>query len=79
MLFAPTTVSNADSTEWFSWLSISQNAANKVYQGATQFYGPFHANVGSIAGGFPDLSVMRFVCTLAPLNCSGGLVSTVFY
>lgn len=64
---------------WFPWSAVNTNADFKLYQGSNQLAGPFAINRGSMAAWNPDLSILRFVSTLAPLNNSGGLVSTVFY
>lgn len=64
----------------FPWLSTSVSATNTPYAGgATIFPPPFSASAASIQGGYPDISNVKFNCTLPPINASGQVFSTTFY
>jgi hypothetical protein len=68
------------STFNYPWFATSTSATNTPYSnGATILPPPFVAQQGNISAGYIDHSVMRFNSTLSPNNCSGAVVSTVFY
>lgn len=62
-------------------MAISTSAADIVYNAATHYNGPFanQASNNTIQSGFPDLSNVKFECTLSPLQMSGTVASTIFY
>lgn len=61
------------------WLAISSSTISQPYAGATISPGPFYSGVSNYVSQYTDISNISFECTLAPLNCSGAVISTVFY
>lgn len=82
--FGPTAASA--SNLWYPWLTIGSpnqdsplNGNSYAYKYTQQYPGPFVPQMQNIQGFFPDLSTMRFECTLAPIQRSGAVATTVFY
>lgn len=55
-------MSNPPSTSQpnYEWLAISTSAANQVYNGAVHYPGPFQPQFNNVAGGYPDISNIKF-------------------
>lgn len=64
---------------YIPWLAISSSTINQPYAGATISAGPFFSGVNNYVSQYTDISNISFECSLAPLNCSGAVISTVFY
>lgn len=68
-----------DTAKTIPWLSICQSTTNQLYTPGSSYDGPFLATAPQISAGFPDISNIRFVSSMAPIQASGILTSTVFY
>lgn len=77
MPFGPPVINTT--TAWYPFVSVSSSNTNLVYNGSTNYSGPFNGQQANIIGFYPDQCKVSFQCSQSILNASGRIFCGVFY